>query len=404
MAKYMNATIKRRALGFLVPVACVTLLTQCDSALDTQPFGSLNTGTYYKCAKDFESATIGAYSTLQNLTYAPGGNSIYHSGILPDDDTRSGGGDTDNDFTWSSTNTGSVAYVWDVSYRAILRANLILQQLPLTDQLTEAQSARFEGEAKFVRAYFNFLLATYFGTPPVITEVAATIEETRPPNSQPGEIWDLIESDLESSITGLAGLNLENGRASEWAARALLGKVELYRAQWENNPAKYQEAATHLQEVVNSGRFSLVPYEDNFSYKTENNAESIFELQASFGTDINGWAATDENGGGASSGTGRPVVTGACGFNGINAPGCGDWGYGTIIVTNTLANEFEPGDPRAYFTFYSTGEQYAHGCGSDPAPYNYKWHCADGKAVKDGVSNWSVTGHTPAKYIRPFEN
>ena len=404
MAIFMNSMIMRRALGLLVPLACVALLTQCDTALDTQPFGSLNTGTYYKSAKDFESATIGAYSTLQNLTFAPGGNSIYHSGILPDDDTRSGGGDTDNDFTWTSTNTGSVSYIWDVSYRAILRSNLILEQLPLTDQLTEAQTARFEGEAKFVRAYFNFLLATYFGTPPVITEVASTIEETRPGNSQPGEVWDLIESDLEDAITGLAGLKLENGRASEWAARALLGKVELYRAQWFKQPAKYQEAATHLQEVVNSGKFSLVPYENNFKYTTENNAESIFELQASFGTDINGWAATDENGGGASSGTGRPVVTGACGFNGINAPGCNDWAYGTIIVTPTLVSEFEEGDPRAYFTFYSTGEQYAHACGANPAPYNYVWSCSGGAVVKGAQSNWSVTGHTPAKYIRPFEN
>jgi hypothetical protein len=84
----MNATIKRRALGLLVPVACVTFLTQCDSALDTQPFGTLNTGTYYKSAKDFESATIGAYSTLQYLTYNGRDNSIFRAGLLPDDDTR----------------------------------------------------------------------------------------------------------------------------------------------------------------------------------------------------------------------------------------------------------------------------------------------------------------------------
>jgi starch-binding outer membrane protein, SusD/RagB family len=353
------------------------------------------------------------------VEYAPGGSSLYMQGLLPDDDTRAGGTNSDNDFAWTPTN-GSIGYVWNVSYRAVLRSNLILQQLELTDQLTPAQKGRFEGEAKFVRAYFNFILARFFGTPPVITKVATSIEETRQGNSAQGEVWDLIESDLEAAIKGLAGLKLENGRASETAARALLGKVELYRAQWGTGnaailkgvtpAAKYAEAVAHLQEVVNSGtcaggvRCALVPYENNFKYTTENNAESLFEMQASFGTDINGWAATDENGGGASSGTGRPIVTGASSLNGVVAPGGNDWAYGSIIITQKLVDEFEPGDPRAYFTFYSTGENYGRACGTNPAPYNYRFHCSGGQTVRDAQANWSVTGYTSAKYIRPFEN
>jgi hypothetical protein len=417
----MIHNINRSALSVLVPVLCVTVFTQCD-VLDTQPFGSLNTGTYYKSAKDFESATIGAYSALQNLTYNGRDASIFRAGLLPDDDTRQNGNNAESDFTWTAGN-GSIRYMWDVGYRAILRSNLILQQLELTDQLTPAEKARFEGEAKFVRAYFNFHLARYFGTPPLVTAVATSIEETRLGNSAPGEIWDLIESDLEASISGLAGLDLANGRASEWAARALLGKVEIYRAQWFGEAGKYQEAIDHLEAVVNSGQFMLVDFEDNFDYRTENNAESLFEMQASFGTDINGWAATDENGGGASSGSGRSLATGTGGFNGVNAPGGFDWGSGNTIVTRSLVDEFEsygsatvtvPGstetatvvirDPRAYWTFYSTGEEYGHGCGDNPAPVNYRWSCADGAVDVGTQANWSVTGFTPSKYIRPYEN
>ena len=424
MPRYMKSTAKRVALGMVVPVVCALVLARCDGLLDTQPFGALNTGTYYKTAKDFESATIGAYSTIQNLTYSGRDQSIFEQMLLPDDDTRAPGSDEDSDFAWTTSNN-SIGYIWNVSYRGVLRANVILQQLELTDLLTEEEKARFEGEAKFVRAYFNFILARVFGTPPVVTTVAASIEETRLGNSASGEIWDLIESDLDAAITGLAGLDLEDGRASEWAARALLGKVEIYRAQWFNQPEKYGEAEQHLQEVVDGGQFSLVAYEDNFDYTTENNAESLFELQASFGTDINGWAATDENGGGASAGTGRPLATGAGGFNGVNSPGGFDWGDGGIIITATLVDEFEtyetgsatvPGtseevtvvtrDPRAYWTFYSTGEQYgrAVSCGNDPVPYNFSWGCSEGDIAVNAASSWSVTGHTPAKYIRPYEN
>ena len=215
----MTSRTKRRALAAVVPVACALVFTQCDDFLETQPFGALNTGTYYKSAKDFESATIGAYSTLQNLTYQGRDQSMFEQGLLPDDDTRAPGSDEDSDFSWTPTNN-SIGYIWNVSYRAVLRANLILQQLELTEQLTETQKARFAGEAKFVRAYFYFILARYYGTPPLITEVAATVEDTRPGNSAPGEVWDLIESDLEAAITGLSGLTMDNGRATEWAARS----------------------------------------------------------------------------------------------------------------------------------------------------------------------------------------
>ena len=411
------------ALGVVAPIAFALVLTRCDSLLETEPFGSLNTGTFYSTAGDFQAATIGAYSTLQNLTYNGRDQSIFEQMLLPDDDTRAPGSDEDSDFAWTPNNN-SIGYVWDVSYRGILRANVILQQLEGADQLTEAQRARFEGEAKFVRAYFNFILARMFGTPPVVTQVASSIEETRLANSQPGEIWDLMESDLETAITGLAGLNLEAGRASEWAARALLGKIRIYRAQWLGQPEKYAQAEESLQQVVSSGRFQLVAYEDNFDYRTENNAESLFELQASFGTDINGWAATDENGGGASAGTGRPLATGAGGFNGVNAPGGFDWGDGGIIMTPTLVAEFEsygsatvtvPGtgtevevtvrDPRAYWTFYSTGEEYGRACNAqEPVPYNFVWGCDGDDVAPSAAASWSVTGHTPAKYIRPYEN
>ncbi|HEV2125145.1 MAG TPA: RagB/SusD family nutrient uptake outer membrane protein, partial [Chloroflexota bacterium] len=436
--RFMTSKMRKGALGILAPVACLALLTQCDDFLETQPFGTLNTGTFYTTARDFEAATIGAYSTLQNLTYAGRGASLFELALRPDDDVRSPGSNADNDFSWTAS-TGSSSYIWNVAYRAVLRSNLILQQLEQADQLTPEQKARFAGEAKFVRAYFYFILARYWGTPPVITQVATSPSETRPSNSQPGEVWNLIEQDLTDAIAGLAGLQLETGRANEWAARALLGKVRIYRAQWGQGDAailggtsptaKYQQAITPLQEIVNSGRYELVPYRNNFDYRTENNRESIFELQASFGTDINGWAAVDENGGGASSGTGRHLATGASGGpGGATAPGGFDWGDGGVVVAPTLVNAFETygtrtvplpqdptktvevtiRDPRAYWTFYSTGEEYGRVCpaaaSGTPAPYNFRWRCESGNLVVGDMALWSVTGHTPAKYIRPYEN
>lgn len=430
----MNPKTRTRLLAVLAPAVCVVALARCDDILGTKPFGTLNTGTFYVTEKDYLAATVGTYVTFQGLTWSGRDQSLFRAGIYPDDDTRAPGSNQENDFSWTPTNFNLNYPGWEIPYRGILRANLILEQLEKPNQLTAAQKARFAGEAKFVRAWMYFHLARFYGTPPVFTKVATSVEETKVGNSAPGEVWDLIEQDLEDAITGLAGLNLEAGRATEWSARALLGKVELYRAQWGvrdaailkgvSVQAKYQEAATHLQQVVSSGRFSLVPYENNFRHTTENNPESLFEMQASFGTDINGWAGADENGGGASSGSGRALAFGTGGGpGGTLAPGGYDWGSGNFAITRSLVDTFErydsaqvtvPGssqttravirDPRAYFTFYSSGEQYGRACGNNPAFYNFRWSCSGGNTVVGTPSNWSVTGFTAAKYIRPFEN
>src|SRR5262245_31857422 len=99
----MPSKTKRYAGVALSTVLSVGLLTQCD-ILQTDPFGSLNTGTFYKTAADFDAATIGAYAALQNLTYSGRDQSLFEQGILPDDDTRAPGSDEDSDFAWTPTN------------------------------------------------------------------------------------------------------------------------------------------------------------------------------------------------------------------------------------------------------------------------------------------------------------
>lgn len=62
------------------------------------------------------------------------------------------------------------------------------------------------------------------------------------------------------------------GRATQGAAKALLGKVFLFQEKW-------QQAESKLAEVVALDYELLENYEDNFNGKGENGSESIFEIQ-----------------------------------------------------------------------------------------------------------------------------
>lgn len=399
-------TTARGLRALAVPVVCALALTGCDvdEFLNTQPIGELTGSTFYQSEEDFEAATLGPYSTMLNLTYDQFGLGWWNGFLIPDDDVQFRDPNNANDFfNWTADN-GDFAWVWQQSYKGIMRANIVIQQLPEAQNFTdEANKARYEAEAKYMRAYWYFLLARNWGNVPVLTEVVSSVDAAKVGNSETGEVWDLIESDLDFAVDNLPPSYPPGqvGRATHYSALALLGKVELYRAQWgaaagvSDAQGKYQEAITHLEQVVD-GPFSLVDdYGDNFRVATENNAESLFEVQHTLGDNVNAWGTTDLGYGAA--GHAWPIyVSPSCFYDasgGHCAPGAWGHGYGQIDITQSLQDEFEPGDPRYYYTMYSTGETYAW------TSYNFDWD----NSHSGGVEQWSRTAHTPAKYNRPFD-
>jgi hypothetical protein len=364
-------------------VAALVLVAQCEVP-ETQPLGTLTDQTFYQSERDFDSATLGPYSAMLNLTYDQNGRGWWNGFLQPDDDVQFRDPNGENDvFNWTA-NDDDFAWVWQNAYVGISRANVIVDQLPKATKFAdESRKPRYEAEARFMRAYWYFILARNWGNVPILTEVPKSVEATRIGNSEPGEVWDLIESDLEFAAEHLPGdYGAEKGRATKWTALALLGKVELYRAQWFNAPAKYQEAITHLNAVLAGPHRLVSDYGDNFRESTENNAESLFEVQATAGDNINAWGTTDT--GGAAGHAWTIYVSPSCfyGTGGTCAPKAWGHGYGQIDITLSLQQEFEPGDPRRFYTMYSVGEDY-------------------GGTQYDG--NWSRTRATPAKYNRPFD-
>lgn len=358
------------------------LFTKCNQQLDLKPLGELTEQTFYQKESDFEAASLSPYATLLTYYFNQDGSGWYKSMLFPDDDVtvRSNGGDNIEDFNWLPTD-GDFASIWETSYKGIQRANLILEQLPKATKFADpSKKVRFEAEAKFMRAYFNFILAVNWGTPPLAKNVVRTLEDARMPSSKAGEIWDFIAADFAFAKQNLpAKWNGANaGRATSGAASGLLGKMLLYRAQWENKPALYAAADAEFTSIIASPEYSLrTRFSDNFALDAENNSESLFEIQFAFGRD-NNWFPNDQGGG---SGTGRYIMWRAACEQGICADGHDAVGYGLVHVVTPLQNEFEANDPRRLQTIFKEGDPF-------PEIGTPKFKAA-----------WSVTGSTPSKYI-----
>jgi hypothetical protein len=160
---------------------------------------------------------------------------------------------------------GIVADYYRSFYNVIFRANLVLANL----EAAGTSAARFEAEAKFVRAYAYFNLVRLYGDIPLITSLTGPADtDAAYTRVASGDIYDLIQSDLNTAIAGLD--NSYTTRASKAGAQALLAKVELTRG-------NYAEARSLLENVVSTGNYSL---ESNFHdvFYDEDNSETIFAI------------------------------------------------------------------------------------------------------------------------------
>lgn len=249
-------------------------------------------------------------------------------------------------YTFTPANNDIYLY-WKNAYNGVSRANFILDKQDNIAAIEESVISqdlkdKFVGEAKFLRAYYYFLLVSRFGDIPLYT--TTDVSPNGLPKSPKEDVYQLIISDLTDAATKLYLKSAEEpGRATQGAANALLGKVHLYRGE-------YPEAKTAFNKVINSGEYSLTAnYYDNFENANENNSESVFEIQFTYNGDS--WAYSDWGGqdNGNSETTFRSAEYGAVG------------GWHNNDPSEDLVAEFEAGDSRTHASFYFAGDPHATG-------------------------------------------
>ncbi len=175
----------------------------------------------------------------------------------------------------NTTDESAPFNVWQASYAGIGRANQVIERVPGMDALSNETRNAIVGEAKFLRALYYFWLVTGFENVPLVTKFETNPDFLFPSQATPAQVWSQIETDLREAETIMQDSHGPSwkGRATKWSAKALLGKAYLFQEKWT-------EAASKFKEVVDSGKFDLLPnYDDNFNGRGENGVESIFEIQ-----------------------------------------------------------------------------------------------------------------------------
>jgi len=162
-------------------------------------------------------------------------------------------------------------YFWAPAYRFIYTANLILEQLKVSTTLSTNFKAAIEGEARFVRAFCYFYLTSLFGDVPLllISDYRKTSATAR---TSTEIVYKQIVEDLEEAnrLFHSTASQPSHTRPGKWACLALLARVYLFQQKWTQ-----AEAVT--SEIINSGKFALLPNLDSVFLK--NSTEAIWQLQ-----------------------------------------------------------------------------------------------------------------------------
>lgn len=323
------------------------------------------------------------------------------TGCHPTMDTQATGWDK-NFMTqsWTSTTT-ELQSGWNQAYGGISRCNDFLFNLESAENVSADLKKTMEGEARTIRAFQYFWLATTFGRVPML-ETGETYASTpyKARAESYAEMWDFIIADLETAADLLSWkpYNSQYGRCTKGMALAYLGDAYMWKAYRCPDVAKdcYTKAAAALKQVLECGEYEL-----NKSYTTLYDITNVWGKEAIFEQVLDEgdkWSSWDSN-----------AMTGAHGWTIYYSAAPANGGWGTIALSWELYDSFEQGDRRRDGSMVAaaipTAKLEKAEWASSYAPQD-EWLAVESNAKlyyeEDGVTPKSLTGYNP--FVQEYLN
>lgn len=312
----------------VIMVVTSLIFSSCDKFLETTPSDFLSPANYYDTEEQLNFALNGVYDVL-------GQRAVYGDALI----SRMGT-EADEGFYAVSSFAGTQVYnhstadtyvlnLWQLLYDGINRANVLIENIN-KPQMDENKRNVILGQAKFLRAYYHFLLVSNWGDVPLMMKATSSANETSAVRTPQKEVYEAILEDMEKA-EGLVEPAVTvgfGGKINKSAVRGILARVCLYMAgNPVNDVSKYQEALKWSKMVIDENVHALNPvYQDifiNYAADKYDIKESIWEVEF--------WGNT----------AGSYREGGRVGINtGIANPSTAAYAYGFIQTTAKLFNSY----------------------------------------------------------------
>jgi len=367
---------------YITIIFSLSILGGCsDSFLNSESMTQITSDNYYKTQAHAWETLVGCYDRLS----AGGYGNLFQAINISSDECFGGGGKNDdfgsqiwdhfeifssdlerNTYSWGGANGGRY-------FIAIRRCAVLTEILDgINWGSNTSLRNRYEAEARFLRAHFAFELASIYGSFPL----NKTSNEKNMARTDPHDIYKFIVEDLKFAINNLPNQTFsqapkdEFGRATRWAAMALLARVYLFYTGYfaDTRVAAYfggvqdigiskAEVLAYLETIIRDSGHSLVPRygslwpfssrvdyhkDPTLTYAGEYNPEIIWCIK--FST-----AIRNQN----------PQYMGlrAVPFAGAYDPFWPGWGMATI--SPKTVNQYEEGDERRFASIIDVEKEFS---------------------------------------------
>ena len=306
-------------------------LLSCEGILDKEPIAILDAGSFFQTENDAVQSINAAYNPLlfnnANNNFLWAFAEVTGDAAIPGGDGSRPGIVEMETFSYTPRTEELNSY-WKLQFKGITQCNLVLDNIVKVN-MPELTKNQIIGEALFLRSYYYFLLTQVFGDVPLYLKVTPP-DQLKIKKSSKEDIYKQILSDCDKAANLLPSTHngSNTGRATKGAALAVAAKVSLYTKD-------YTKVLEYTSKIKALNTYKLVKdYRENFMKLTQNNTESVWEIQHTnlelgVGNFINQWWASIKF-----------------------------LGYGFAEVTPVYVSVFEPNDPRLKFTVAMNNDPY----------------------------------------------
>jgi len=333
---------------YIITAALLVLITSCgEDFLDTRNLYEKSLDNFYSSPQDINEAMAGVYHSL----YTPGVHSMEGLAANLLSDMMLGGGGPDDKSAkrvdaFLDPEEDTYHDLWKMSYNGIYRANAIIEKVQDADYseyfFTDAEAVDFKnqtiGEAYFMRAFYYFRMAKFFGGVPLILSTEDPREVGRATMT---ETFAQIASDLKMAIETMPTVAFpaipteRYGHANKWVAEAYMGRAYLFYTGYMTNmegtatsdlpladggTLTGTDVAGYLEDCINNSGYELATDFRNlwpYSYVNTSAGETVLPWAETEGLE---WVGQD--GHSPTFGTGNNETMFAVRY------AFGDWGYG----------------------------------------------------------------------------
>ena len=335
-----------KRLILIIVAAAALMATGCEDFLDTRNLYQKDLTNFYKTPTDITEAMGGVYNAL----YVGGVFSEEHlSANLMSDYMLGGGGPDDitakNCDKFLDPTEDTYSDLWKQTYNGVYRTNAIIEAVTDADYSsyfnTEAEATAFIntalGEAYFMRGFFMYRAARFFGGMPIIPKTDSPRDVAR---STFTETWSQIAADFIKAAETMPAINpmtvplAEYGHANRWVAKAYIARTYLFYTGYMTNIEKQAttelplpeggsltkaDAIAHLNDVITNSNYELTPdFRNLWPYSYANTSAGSVVLQWAEDEGLE-WVGQD--GPNSTVGTGNKEVMFALRF------AFGNWGW-----------------------------------------------------------------------------